>query len=120
MAEEHKKHGKHPHQHGKDCGHPTVEHDGHKDYLHDGHMHHVDEDHVDEHVLAANKANPADCTPKHECDAHEDTHEHGSKCGHEAIPHGDHTDYAVDGHLHHAHGEHCDDHGKVKISKPKK
>jgi hypothetical protein len=30
------------------------------------------------------------------------------------VPHGDHTDYLVAGHLHHAHTGHCDDHGKVQ------
>jgi hypothetical protein len=30
------------------------------------------------------------------------------------VPHGDHTDYLVDGHLHHPHDGHCDDHGPVK------
>lgn len=41
--------------------------------------------------------------------------EHGPSCGHEAIPHGDHTDSLVDGHLHHPHGTHCDDHGPVSV-----
>jgi hypothetical protein len=27
------------------------------------------------------------------------------------MPHGDHVDYLVNGHLHHPHGDHCDDHG---------
>jgi hypothetical protein len=40
---------------------------------------------------------------------------HGPNCGHPAIPHGDHTDYLVNGHLHHPHGNHCDDHGPVKV-----
>jgi UDP-2,3-diacylglucosamine pyrophosphatase LpxH len=31
------------------------------------------------------------------------------------VPHGDHVDYLVDGHLHHPHGDHCDDHGPVKL-----
>jgi hypothetical protein len=30
------------------------------------------------------------------------------------VPHGDHTDYLVDGHLHHPCKGHCDDHGPVK------
>ena len=42
-------------------------------------------------------------------------HRHGPGCGHEAIPHGDHVDYLVDGHLHHPHDGHCDDHGKVEV-----
>jgi hypothetical protein len=29
------------------------------------------------------------------------------------VPHGDHVDYLVHGHLHHPHGTHCDDHGKL-------
>jgi UDP-2,3-diacylglucosamine pyrophosphatase LpxH len=32
------------------------------------------------------------------------------------VPHGDHVDYLVAGHLHHPHGNHCDDHGPVKIA----
>jgi hypothetical protein len=27
------------------------------------------------------------------------------------VAHGDHVDYVVAGHLHHPHGDHCDDHG---------
>jgi hypothetical protein len=37
------------------------------------------------------------------------THAHGTDCGHQAIRHGDHTDYVHDGHLHHAHGGHVDE-----------
>jgi hypothetical protein len=29
------------------------------------------------------------------------------------VPHGDHVDFLVKGHLHHPHGQHCDDHGKL-------
>ncbi len=43
------------------------------------------------------------------------THEHGPGCGHEAVPHGDHLDYLVDGQLHHPHGDHCDHHGGVEV-----
>jgi UDP-2,3-diacylglucosamine pyrophosphatase LpxH len=25
------------------------------------------------------------------------------------------VDYLVDGHLHHPHGDHCDDHGPVEV-----
>lgn len=42
---------------------------------------------------------------------HGPDHVHGPDCGHEAVTHGDHTDYVVDGRLHHPHGDHCDDHG---------
>jgi hypothetical protein len=55
--------------------------------------------------------NPADCTPEHDCVHHDSDHEHGPDCGHEAVQHGDHIDYVVDDHLHHAHDDHCDDHG---------
>jgi hypothetical protein len=39
-------------------------------------------------------------------------HVHGPDCGHDAVPHDDHTDYLVDGGLHHPHDHHCDDHGE--------
>jgi hypothetical protein len=32
------------------------------------------------------------------------------------VPHGDHTDYLVNGHLHHACSGHCDDHGSLKAA----
>jgi hypothetical protein len=40
----------------------------------------------------------------------EHAHEHGPNCGHPAVKHDDHIDYLVDGHLHHPHDGHCDDH----------
>jgi len=36
-------------------------------------------------------------------------HVHEQKCGHAAIPHGDHTDYLHDGHVHRPHGDHTDE-----------
>lgn len=54
------------------------------------------------------------CTMGHACAAHDAAHIHGDDCGHEAVPHGDHMDYVVDGHLHHPHGGHCDDHGRAR------
>jgi hypothetical protein len=112
MSNTHKPHGDHQHQHGPDCGHTAIQHEGHTDYLHDGHLHNVHGDHVDDHAIAVDAANPADCTPGHDAE-HAKDHVHGPGCGHEAVPHGDHTDYLVDGHLHHQHGDHCDNHGKV-------
>ncbi len=108
-------HGEHDHQHGPGCGHTAIEHQGHTDYLHDGHLHHVHGTHVDEHTLEEGDANPSECTPEHDCGAHDPTHQHGPACGHEAIPHGDHVDYLVEGHLHHPHAGHCDDHGPVAV-----
>jgi hypothetical protein len=32
------------------------------------------------------------------------------------VPHGDHVDYLVNDHLHHPHGDHCDDHGSVEVT----
>jgi hypothetical protein len=32
------------------------------------------------------------------------------------VPHGDHTDYLVEGHLHHVHDGHCDDHGPLQAA----
>ena len=57
------------------------------------------------------KANPDGCHPVDTCAGHV----HGEGCGHEAVPHGDHVDYIVNGRLHHQHGDHCDDHGPVEI-----
>lgn len=109
-------HDGHSHEHGSDCGHVSIEHDGHTDYLHDGHMHHSHGDHVDEHSISVNNSNKNECTPEHKCSSHEDNHVHGPDCGHEMVPHGDHKDYLVSGHLHHSHNGHCDDHGPVKVS----
>ena len=113
---DHKTHDNHEHEHGPGCGHKTIEHEGHEDYLHDGHLHHVHGDHVDCHAIAVSRANPADCTPNHACGDHDAAHKHGAGCGHDAVAHGDHTDYVVGEHLHHAHDGHCDDHGPVKVS----
>jgi hypothetical protein len=109
-------HSNHPHQHGPGCGHTGIKHDGHVDYLHDGHLHHDAGGVVEEHQLPVSGTNPADCTPGHACEGHAASHQHGPGCGHEAVPHGDHTDYLVDGHLHHPHGDHCDDHGPVQTA----
>src|ERR1700751_5804393 len=100
-AEKH--HANHDHQHGPNCGHTAVRHDGH--------LHHMHEDHVDEHVMAVNAANPVQCTPGTRC-----SHKHGPSCGHEPVPHGDHVDHLVNGRLHHPHGDHCDDHGPIQLA----
>ncbi|MFT3815835.1 MAG: hypothetical protein QM740_21125 [Acidovorax sp.] len=44
---------------------------------------------------------------------HQQHHEHqqGPGRGREPVPHGDDVDHLVNGHLHHPHGDHCDDHG---------
>lgn len=107
-------HSNHSHQHGPNCGHVAIKHEGHVDYLHDGHLHHVGAAGVEEHQLAVNETNPGSCTPQHHCGGHPANHVHGPSCGHEAVPHSDHVDYLVGGHLHHPHGGHCDDHGPVQ------
>jgi hypothetical protein len=110
---DHSTHDTHQHAHGSGCGHAAVEHDGHTDYLHDGHMHHMHGDHVDEHNLSVSSQNPAACDSGHQCGSHDGSHQHGTQCGHERVPHGDHVDYLVEGHLHSRHGDHCDDHGRL-------
>ena len=100
---------KHEHKHAAGCGHVEVTHDGHKDFLHDGHLHAVVKGKTVEHKLAVNDKMPAAENPV----KHADAHQHAAGCGHEAIPHGDHKDYMVDGTLHHAHGDHCAQHGSV-------
>jgi hypothetical protein len=109
----HKIHEAHTHVHGEGCGHPAIQHGDHVDYLHNGHLHRKHGDHVDEHKLEVSVENPAACTPSHGCGGHEAAHRHGPGCGHETVPHGDHVDYLVEGHLHNPHGDHCDDHGTV-------
>jgi hypothetical protein len=106
-------HKEHDHKHDASCGHKAIKHDEHTDYLHDGHLHHVHGDHVDEHILAENAKNESACTPEHKCSGHESSHSHGPTCGHDAIPHGDHVDYLVEGHLHKPCGDHCDAHGEL-------
>jgi len=110
-------HANHPHQHGPGCGHVGIEHAGHVDYLHDGHLHHQDADgRVVEHQLQVTTTNPNCCTSGQSPVSHEAGHVHGPGCGHPAVPHDEHVDYLVDGHLHHPHDGHCDDHGPVKLA----
>jgi hypothetical protein len=116
MTAEHRVHREHSHLHGAGCGHTAVRHNDHTDYLHDGHLHFVHGDHIDEHTIEISAQNPGDCTPQHSCGSHDKTHRHGPRCGHEAVPHGDHTDFLVEGHLHHVHGDHCDDHGELRAA----
>ncbi|WP_305404949.1 hypothetical protein [Photobacterium leiognathi] len=99
------------HTHGPDCGHTAIRHNDHVDYLVEGKLHHPHGEHCDEHVLAVDSNNPIECNPVHVCG----DHVHGPNCGHEAIQHGDHIDYIVNGRLHHQHGDHCDDHGPVEV-----
>jgi len=106
-------HEKHPHLHGPNCGHMAIRHRGHVDYLHDGHLHEMQGSQVVECTVAVDGANPNQCTPQHVCASHDVNHRHGPGCGHEAVPHSDHVDYFVGGHLHHPHDGHCDDHGKL-------
>ena len=102
----------HPeHQHGPNCGHTAIRHEGHVDYIHDGHLHHPHQDHQDEHIIEVSDSNPDGCHPLNSCG----DHVYGPGCGHEAAPHGDHIDYLVDGRLHHVHDGHCDDHGPVEV-----
>ena len=116
MNPKHPIHESHTHSHGQGCGHLAVKHDGHTDYLHEGHLHHPHVTHMDEHVFEINAKNPAQCTPKHDCANHDRSHKHGVGCGHPAVPHGDHVDYLVNGHLHYPDGNHCDNHGVVELA----
>lgn len=108
-------HEAHDHHHGPKCGHTSISHEGHIDYLHDGHLHYPHNGHTDEHVLAISDQNPDSCSPSHTCSGHEPGHVHGPTCGHEPIPHANHVDYLVDGHLHFPHQSHCDHHGPVTV-----
>jgi len=107
----------HDHEHGPDCGHTAIRHGDHVDYLHDGELHHHGAGGVEAHAIEVDDANPGGCTPGHDCHGHEAGHVHGPGCGHEAVPHGDHVDYLVEGHLHSPHGDHCDHHGTVAVER---
>lgn len=84
------------HEHGADCGHEAVAHEGHTDYLHGLHHHAQHGDHYDEHESRAEHGI--------------EEHEHAADCGHDAVPHDDHVDYQHDGHLHAEHAGHYDEH----------
>jgi hypothetical protein len=112
----HHTHPDHDHQHGAGCGHQAIQHGDHVDFVHDGHLHHAHEGHVDECSLEISDANPNACTPSHACGGHDAAHTHGPGCGHASVPHGDHVDYLVAGHLHHPHEGHCDDHGAIQAA----
>lgn len=101
------------HVHTLFCGHTAVVHEGHVDFLEDGHLIHQEGGTVCDHVIAVSDRNPDRCTGGHPCGGHESEHVHGPNCGHPAVPHGDHLDYLVNGHLHHQHAGHCDDHGPL-------
>ncbi|CAB4342149.1 unannotated protein [freshwater metagenome] len=112
MASKGHTHEDHDHVHGPGCGHTAIVHDGHIDFIHDGHLHQPHGDHVDEHSLPVDEQLPDACNRAHDCGEHV----HGPDCGHEAVPHGEHTDYLVDGRLHHPHEDHCDDHGGLDLA----
>jgi hypothetical protein len=114
--QEHHTHETHDHVHGPTCGHARIQHENHVDYAHDGHLHHTHDGHVDECRIAVDTRNAESCTPSHSCSGHASSHRHGPGCGHEAVPHGTHSDYVVAGHLHHTHDGHCDDHGAIEYT----
>jgi hypothetical protein len=95
------------HDHSSNTG---IRHGDHVDYLHDGEMHHEGATGMEKHSLEVTVTNPDGCR---EVDA--GGHSHGPDCGHEQVPHGDHTDFLVDGRLQHEHGDHTDDHGPVEV-----
>jgi hypothetical protein len=98
---EHKSHE--AHKHGENCGHAAIKHSDHVDYMHDNHFHNTAANgKVVEHKVrvAASK--------EHTKASAENGHTHGVNCGHERIEHGDHSDYVVDGNVHHVDGDHCD------------
>jgi hypothetical protein len=48
--------------------------------------------------------------PEHSVHTGELDHPHGPECGHRSVKHaGQHVDYLVDGHAHHAHEGHWDE-----------
>jgi hypothetical protein len=92
-----------------------VRHDDHVDSLQNGHLIHEKNGRREEHKIAVNNQNPDRCDAAHRAQA-KAGHVHGSGCGHEAVPHGDHVDYLVEGRLEHPHGDHIDDHGPLSLA----
>ena len=101
-------HKGHDHIHGKDCGHIAVVHNDHVDYLHDGHLHNMHDGHIDDHVLEVSDTHPVQEVLAEE---HGDHMHAEADATHIMVPHGDHMDFYHDGHLHHVHGDHIDEHG---------
>lgn len=93
------------HQHGPQCNYGQ----GCR-HLMDDDMHVMDDD---MHVVANEKV-PLWCDFGHNCHYHDKDHRHGPDCGHLAVSHDGHIDYLVNGHLHHPHGNHCDNHGRYQ------
>jgi hypothetical protein len=92
-----------------------VRHEDHVDYLDNGRLLHKEAGRVEEHVIAVSAKNPDRCEAAFRIEAIPG-HKHGPNCGHEAVPHGDHVDYLVDGRLQHPHGDHIDDHGPLSLA----
>ena len=65
-------------------------------------------------LLAA--TTPPNAPPEHRCGGHDASHRTARVAVTKRCPGGDHIDYLVDGHLHHPHGDHCDDHGPVEFA----
>lgn len=61
-------------------------------------------------ALAIGSAVRAGVAARHHRYAETHAHVHGPGCGHQGVPHGDHTDYLHDGHRHAIHGDHYDEH----------
>jgi len=134
IREEHTVHKDHEHEHGPDCGHTAIVHQDahgceHIDYVHDGHLHHKcenGENHYHDCSLEDFGSFPdgleTDCKDDFQNACHD--HDDGicgtaADCTHEAVPHGDHTDYIVDDNddeveVHCPHNGHCDIRGYVK------
>ena len=93
----------------------AVRHDDHVDFLEEGRLIHEKGGRREEHRIAVNAQNPARCETDHRAQA-QAGHVHGPSCGHEAVPHGDHLDYLVEGRLQHPHGDHIDDHGPLSLA----
>lgn len=92
-----------------------VRHDDHIDFLEDGHLIHEHSGRREEHRIAISAQNPDRCEASHRAQA-QAGHVHGPGCGHEAVPHGDHVDFLVEGRLQHPHGDHIDDHGPLSLA----
>jgi hypothetical protein len=76
---------------------PAIEHEDHINYLEDGYLKHVSGKHVEDRMVEVTAKNPDRSAPEDRASGPTKTHRRGPGCTHEAVRHGDHIDYLVDG-----------------------
>jgi len=87
-----------------------LQHDDHWDFLaKDGRLLHFNDGDPIEHKFEPFSFASAGDVVHH-------NHQHGEKCGHRVVQHGDHVDFVVGDELHYIHDDHCHLHGNLQIT----